>query len=367
MIRNKIYNINSTLYDVVNHEIFSNKISDIETEIIPKTENIWPNPIFLVDKDLMDFLCPPELKQYYDPKRIKENIDRFLKKDKDKGKDRSKLSDETFPWDEIIGHGIEIPKDGDIPLYFQNFWGIYCNAISDSDFNEILIELNLQLPQNRDYYSDIINFINDLKIRKEMGPFIFICPERIKSFSDLLGTSIVSKLGPINDFKLVLKYVIYKCVCYHFFHPNVRLYDFWTKLVSHSLATFYSLRLLEDRERRPMEFLLNRCSIEDYVYLCWNELAPPPKISTEINIWLVKWRLGEPAISTTHESKLFSSLHKKATKKPLRPTLNLNTYSFNNINQYSQFKNDNSIILNDGAKFWEDVAKKLLLTWNNIS
>lgn len=358
----KIYNINSTLYDVVNKEIASNKISDIETEINLVTGNIWPRDIFLVNKELMDFLCPPELKQYYDPKRIKENIDRILKR----GKDKSNNLDSRFSWEEIIGHGIEIPLEGEIPLYFQNFWGIYCNTISDADFAEIRVEVKKQLPQNWDYYAKILDNIDDLRSRKVMGPFIFICPERIKPFSERLGLSGASLLGPKRDFKLVLKYVIYKCVCYHYFHPNVNVYPFWTKLVNHSLATFFSLRSLDDQERTPATIFLNRGSLEDCTYLCWEKLAPS-KITMEINIWLVKWKLGEPAISTSHDSQIFSKLHKMATKKNLQPTLNLATYSFDYFDQYNQFKSDNLRILNDGAMFWEDVAWKLLLAWKNIT
>ena len=363
MANTRLLNINSSLFVESSLEIESNKISDLETEIRGITNNIWPRPIFMVDKELMDIICPPELKRYYDPEKIKENIDRHTK-----GERRSNTLDKRdgFPWREILGEGIEVPAEGDISLYFQNFWGVYLHTISPINFDEILKALEKQKSNNKSYYENIIRVIEDLKGNKISEPFIFICPERIKPFAQKLGTSGASVLGHMKDFKLVLKYVIYKCVCYHYFNPNINISGTWTRLVNNSLATFFSLRSLEEQESKVATLFLNRGSVEDRTYECWEKLTPS-KITREINIWLVKWSLGEPAISTSHDSQIYSKLHKNAHKTSLQPTLNSDKYSFEFIEQYNNYIASNNGILNDGVEFWEQIAWNLLLAWRNIS
>jgi len=106
--------------------------------------------------------------------------------------------------------------------------------------------------------------------------------------------------------------------------------------------------------------------VEDRTYECWEKLTPS-KITREINIWLVKWSLGESAISTSHDTQIYSKLHKNALKTSLQPTLNSDKYSFEFIEQYNNYIASNSGILNDGGEFWEQIAWNLLLSWRNIS
>jgi hypothetical protein len=357
----KLININSGLVNLSTEEIETNKILELEMEISGVTDSVWPRPIYMVNKDLMDIICPPELKKYYDPEKIKENIDNHKGKKK---KSETIDHQDEYPWGEIFGNGLDVPAEGEIALFFQNFWGVYIHKLGSDTFQSIIDILKKKRTEDDTYYKNVMLEIASLYAKQE--PFIFICPERMKPFAERLGTSGASVLGYKRDFKLVLKYVCFKCVCFHYFHPSINNTNTWTRLVSHSLATFFSLRSLEEQESKVASMFLNRGSVEDRTYECWEKLTPS-KITREINIWLVKWSLGQPAISTAHDSPIYSKLHKTATKSTLQPTLNSDEYSFEFRDQYNYYLNTNNRILNDGTAFWEKIAWNLLLSWRNMS
>jgi hypothetical protein len=359
MANTKLININSDLVNLSTREIETNKISELEMEIGGVTDAVWQRPIYMVNKDLMDIICPPELKIYYDPEKIKENIDKL---NKEKKKDETSNFQEGFPWGKIFGDGMTVPAEGEIPIFFQNFWGVYIHKLESGTFQRISDILKKKRIEDDTYYKNVMLEIASLYAKQE--PFIFICPERMKPFAERLSS--VSVLGYKRDFRLVLKYVCFKCVCFHYFHPSINNTDTWTRLVSHSLATFFSLRALEEQESRVASMFLNRGSIEDRTYEFWEKHARGG-INREINIWLVKWSLGEPAISTAHDSPIYSNLYRKATKMTLQPTLNSDKYSFDFMDQYENFASTNSSILNDGAAFWENIASHLLLAWRNMN